>query len=127
MILAAVAQRRGGAAFGILSSLVFRAFPISTILSASAMPKANYGIDAPTVLRNLSIAAAVGMIGGLVLLRYVGPIGRPFLSMGWGAGVGALLLLWSSLVGKFRARDALLNAVRGAAMSRCSTSAAGTA
>jgi len=75
------------------------------------MPKPNYGIDAPTVLRNLLIAAAAGTIGGLVLLRYVGPIGRPFLSMGCGAGLGALLLLWSSLVGKFRARDALLNAV----------------
>jgi len=75
------------------------------------MPKANYGIDAPTVLRNLSIASAAGIVGGLVLLRYVGPIGRPFLSMGSGFGFGALLLLWSSLVGKFRARDALLNAV----------------
>ena len=64
------------------------------------MRKANYGIDAPTVLRNLSIlGAAAGMIGGLVLLRYVGPIGRPFLSMGLGSGLGALLLLWSSLVG----------------------------
>jgi cyclopropane fatty-acyl-phospholipid synthase-like methyltransferase len=31
--------------------------------------------------------------------------------MGSGFGFGALLLLWSSLVGKFRARDALLNAV----------------
>ena len=57
------------------------------------MPKPNYGIDAPTVLRNLSIAAAVGSIGGLVVLRYVGPIGRPFLSIGWGSGLGALLLL----------------------------------
>jgi ubiquinone/menaquinone biosynthesis C-methylase UbiE len=75
------------------------------------MAKANYGIDAPTVLRNLAIAAPVGIIGGFVLLRYVGPIGRPVLSMGMGAGFGASLLLWSSLVGKFRARDALLNAV----------------
>ena len=75
------------------------------------MPKPNYGIDAPTVLRNLLIAAAAGSIGGLVTLRYVGPIGRPFLSIGWGSGLGALLLLWSSLFGKFRARDALLNAV----------------
>lgn len=75
------------------------------------MPKANYGIDAPTVLRNLSIASAAGIIGGLLLLRYVGPIGRPFLSSGLGFGLGALLLLWSSLFGKFRARDALLNAV----------------
>ena len=51
------------------------------------------------------------MIGELVLLRYVGPTGRPFLSMGSGFGPGALLLLWSSLVGKFRVRDSLLNAV----------------
>src|SRR4051812_7478987 len=87
------------------------AFPNSTTLSASAMPKANYGIDAPTVLRNLSIAAGGGIVGGLLLLRYVGPVGHPFLSMGSGFGLGALLLLWSSLVGKFRARDALLNAV----------------
>src|SRR5262245_47791798 len=75
------------------------------------MPKANYGIDAPTVLRNLSIGAAAGIIGGVVLLRTVGPIGRPFVSMGSGFALGAVILLWGSLVGKFRARDALLNAV----------------
>jgi ubiquinone/menaquinone biosynthesis C-methylase UbiE len=63
------------------------------------------------VLRNLSIAAAVGMLGGLLLLHYEGPIGRPFLSIGCGAGLGALLLLWGSLVGKFWMRDALLDAV----------------
>ncbi len=75
------------------------------------MPKANYGIDAPTVLRNMSIGAVAGVTGGLVLMHYVGPIGRPFLSTGLGFGVGASFLLWSSLVGKFRTRDALLNAV----------------
>ena len=75
------------------------------------MPKPNYGIDAPTVLRNLSIAAVAGIVGGVVLLRTAGPIGRPFLSMGCGSGLGALLLLWGSLFGKFRARDALLNAI----------------
>ena len=75
------------------------------------MPKPNYGIDAPTVLRNLLIASAACLICGVVLLHYVGEIGRPFLSTGMGFGLGALLLLWSSLVGKFRARDRLLNAV----------------
>ena len=75
------------------------------------MSKVNYGIDAPTVLRNLLIAAPAGILGGLVLVRYVGPIGRPFISTGCGFGLGALLLLWSSLVGKLHARDALLNAV----------------
>jgi len=78
----------------------------------SAVPKPNYGIDAPTVLRNLSIASPVGIIGGLVLRHYFGrEIGRPFISMGLGFGLGALFLLWSSLVGKFWTRDALLNAV----------------
>jgi len=75
------------------------------------MAKPNYGIDAPTVLRNLSIGAGTGIIGGLVLIRYAGPIGQPFVSMGLGCGLGGLLLLWSSLFGKFRARDALLNGV----------------
>jgi len=75
------------------------------------MPKVNYGIDAPTVLRNLSIASVTGITVGLALIHYVGPIGRPFLSTGLGCGVGALVLLWSSLVGKFWTRDALLKAV----------------
>jgi ubiquinone/menaquinone biosynthesis C-methylase UbiE len=75
------------------------------------MAKPNYGIDAPTVLRNLSIGAGTGIIGGLMLIRYAGPIGRPFVSTGLGCGLGALFLLWSSLFGKFRTRDALLNAV----------------
>jgi len=41
------------------------------------MPKANYGIDAPTVLRNLFIAAATlvgaacGLAGGLYASRFV--------------------------------------------------------
>src|SRR5262245_39967625 len=84
---------------------------LSTTLGENPMAKPNYGIDAPTVLRNLSIGAGTGIIGGLVLIRYVGPIGRPFVSMGLGCGFGGLLLLWSSLFGKFRARDALLNSV----------------
>src|SRR5262245_35668293 len=54
------------------------------------MAKPNYGIDAPTVLRNFSIGAAAGIIGGLLLLHYVGPIGRTFLSLGYGCGLGAL-------------------------------------
>src|SRR5215510_14620601 len=83
--------------------------PFRLPLVRTPMAKPNYGIDAPTALRNLLIAAAAGIVGGLLLLRYLGPIGRPFLSLGCGFGLGALLLLWSSLFGKFWARDALLN------------------
>ena len=75
------------------------------------MPKANYGIDAPTVLRNLAIAGFLGIGSGLVLLHYSHPWGRALLSPGLGFTFGALLMLWSSLVGKFRTRDRLLNAV----------------
>jgi len=63
-----------------------------------SMPKPNYGIDAPTVLRNLSIASVTGITVGFLLRHYVGQIGRPFLSSGFGFGLGALFLLWSSLV-----------------------------
>jgi SAM-dependent methyltransferase len=77
----------------------------------SAMPKANYGIDAPTVLRNVSIGAVIGIIGGLVLIHYVGDIGRPFLSIGCGLLLASVTMLWSSCFGKFRARDSLLNVV----------------
>src|SRR6266849_4569883 len=75
------------------------------------MPKANYGIDAPTVLRNLIIGAVACIVGGLLILRYVGPVGRALLGPGLGFTFAALMLLWSSLVGKFRARDSLLNAI----------------
>jgi len=53
------------------------------------MAKPNYGIDAPTVLRNLSIGAGTGIIGGLVLIHYAGEIGRPFVSTGLAAALGA--------------------------------------
>jgi SAM-dependent methyltransferase len=78
------------------------------------MARANYGIDAPTVLRNLGIGAVLGLGGGATL-RLALPawrdLSRPLLSMGTGFAVGALILLVSSLYGKIRARDALLEAI----------------
>ncbi len=68
------------------------------------MQKPNYGIDAPTVLRNLIIGAiACGLLGVFVARAFIGPaIGFSF---------AATMLLWSSLAGKFRARDSLLSAI----------------
>jgi len=66
--------------------------------------KANYGIDAPTVLRNLIIGAVA-----CYLLAYF--VTRAFLGPAIGFTFAASMLLWSSLVGKFRSRDSLLNAI----------------
>ena len=68
------------------------------------MQKANYGIDAPTVLRNLVIAAIVCYVLSIFVLRaFVGPA--------FGFTFAAAMLLWSSLFGKFHARDSLIDAI----------------
>ena len=68
------------------------------------MQKASYGIDAPTVLRTLAIGAiACSLLSIFVLRAFIGPaVGFTF---------AALMLVWSSLFGKYRARDSLLNAL----------------
>ena len=68
------------------------------------MAKANYGIDAPTALRNLAIGAVACY---LVAIFFV----RAFLGPALGFTFAVLMMLWSSLFGKFRARDSLLNAI----------------
>ncbi len=68
------------------------------------MPKPNYGIDAPTVVRNLAVGALVCFLLSAFFIR-------AFFFTGCGFAFGALMMLWSSLYGKFRARDALLNAI----------------
>ncbi|MEO8035190.1 MAG: class I SAM-dependent methyltransferase [Acidobacteriota bacterium] len=68
------------------------------------MRKANYGIDAPTVLRNLAI-------GAIVCFLLSAFVARGFLGPALGFTFAASMMLWSSLVGKFRARDSLLNAI----------------
>ena len=68
------------------------------------MAKANYGIDAPTALRNLAIGAVACY---LVAIFFV----RAFLGPALGFTFAVLMMLWSSLFGKFRARDSLLDAI----------------
>src|SRR5207248_7961391 len=72
--------------------------------TASRMPKPNYGIDAPTVVRNLAIGAVACYIAAYF-------VARGFLGPAFGFTFAVLMMLWSSLFGKFRARDSLLNAI----------------
>ena len=62
------------------------------------MAKANYGVDAPTVLRNLVIGALLCFLIGVLTFP-------PFLGPAAGFTFAALMMLWSSLYGKFRARQ----------------------
>ena len=68
------------------------------------MAKANYGSDAPTVLRNLIIGAvACYLLAVLMVPAFFGPaLGLTF---------AVLMMLWSSLYAKFKARDSLLNGI----------------
>ncbi len=82
--------------------------------------QANYGLDAPAVVRNLFLGGAGALAAGLAGLLW--GLQR---SQGWLAGVGIYLLLvsasfgvtgawmiWSSYVGKLRLRDRLLDDLR---------------
>ena len=78
--------------------------------------RAEYGLDAPGVVRNLFLA------GGAALVLWLGPVlrlwpgaprGIPVAAMGFGCFVGftatALYMVWGSRVGKVRARERLLD------------------
>jgi len=79
--------------------------------------KPNYGIDAPTVVRNLTIAGLAALIAGLVLYAVIGP-SRPFPAAvlaitGFASALcllaTAALMVWSSKSGKLRQRERLLD------------------
>ncbi|MEP6731516.1 MAG: class I SAM-dependent methyltransferase [bacterium] len=83
--------------------------------------RANYGIDAPGVIRTMALLA-MALIGGGLVLQAISPAGsagaRWGVAMRWpGASfaITALLMLASSRYGKQRARDRLLDrlALRG--------------
>lgn len=83
-----------------------------------ASPKADYGIDAPTVVRNLAISSIVGVISGVVLYAMMVPI-RPvtgaMLSVaGFRSGLCLLfaagLMVRSRKYGKLHQREHLIDA-----------------
>jgi arsenite methyltransferase len=88
-----------------------------------AQGKPDYGVDAPGVIRNLGLAAGIGLgvWGSSLAHLWSGliPLGRDaFLDVrGMGLGIGAtcaamaIWMLWSSKIGKISGREALLNRV----------------
>src|SRR5919206_1513523 len=84
--------------------------------------KADYGIDAPGVIRNLLIVAVVGLLAwgtmALELWSGVVRIGAVRLGLAWmllwpgiGCGVMAIWMLYDSKIGKVRDRERLLDLV----------------
>lgn len=88
--------------------------------------RADYGQDAPSVVRNLLIGAACGFAfwGSAVFKLWSGEISIPMggdvlrlgvAAMGLGSGIGmafgALWLVWDSRIGKLRGREQLLQEV----------------
>lgn len=91
------------------------------ISTLSRVARANYGIDAPNVIRTMGLLA-LGLIGGGLVLQAIsragsgaGRLGVTLVWPGASFAVTALLMLVSSRFGKQRARDRLLDrlALRG--------------
>jgi SAM-dependent methyltransferase len=85
----------------------------------SSIKRADYGIDAPTVVRRFFVIGLVGLIIGTVLVKF-GPEHLPDLLVSfYGAflGIGAcfvlqgIVMIWGSKVGKLRLRDKMIDSV----------------
>jgi arsenite methyltransferase len=87
-------------------------------LSQSIATKhADYGIDAPGVVRGLLIGGAIALIVGSIVSRASQSTLADIVSI-WMIFVGlaclgsASIMLWSSKVGKFRMRDRLIDSIK---------------
>jgi arsenite methyltransferase len=85
----------------------------------SSIKRADYGIDAPTVVRRFFVNGLVGLIIGTVLIK-VGPGHLPdllvsfygaFLAIGSGFVLQGIVMIWGSKVGKLRLRDKMIDSV----------------
>ena len=80
-------------------------------------PKADYGIDGPTAVRDLTIAGVIAVIAGLVLYTIIVPTrpvaGTILLVAGFVSAFCLLatagLMVWSSKSGKLRERERLID------------------
>ena len=80
------------------------------------MARADYGIDAPPVVRNLAVGGAAILLVGLAAFRFISePRWLMYLLGYWGIFAGgsmmitSLLMIWSSKVGKLRKRTVLID------------------
>ena len=94
--------------------------------SESSNPKADYGIDAPAVVRNLLLIGSLALLAGTLSLlgllpsQLTIPVGSvtlvfPLVGLGMGPGVLCTFMgfwmLWDSKVGKVRLREKLLEMI----------------
>ena len=77
---------------------------------------ANYGIDAPDVVKRLVILGLIGMLFGMTLIfasnsmpRLLKILTGPALSIGFTFLLAALLMIWGSKFWKLRLRDKMIN------------------
>ena len=83
------------------------------------MSRADYGIDAPPVVRNLALIGTLGIIIGIIFSRIaiISPLITAILRS-WGIWAGgsmlitSLLMVWSSKVGKLRKREMLIESLK---------------
>jgi len=83
------------------------------------MSRADYGIDAPPVVRNLGLGGAALVILGMIFLRLTSIPHLLSLIVGyWGIAAGAsmvltsLLMMWSSKIGKLRKGKMLIESLK---------------
>src|SRR4051794_11282130 len=92
-----------------------RSPPSSNLTSGASRGRADYGIDAPNVVRVflllgvLGLAALVTRVAGLWSERtMLGALGWPVLCFGLTMGITGAVMAWDSKVGKLRRRDSIL-------------------
>jgi arsenite methyltransferase len=92
-------------------------------MKRSQVMKGDYGLDAPPVIRNLTVAGVASLLAGVVLY-FLLTAPQPLIAtilLAWGVLAGtsllvtAVLMIWSSKVGKLRLRERLIDslALRG--------------
>src|SRR5262245_17334223 len=93
-----------------------RGHPQIKIVVMSKAARADYGVDAPTVVRNLLIVGALGIISLITRLAGLWDressfalLGRPLISAGLSCGAMAVWMIASSKYGKVREREAYLD------------------
>ena len=83
------------------------------------MSRADYGIDAPTVVRNLALGGTALVLGGAAAFLFISaPRWLMYVLGYWGVFAGgsmlltSLLMMWSSKVGKLRMRQMLIKSLQ---------------